>query len=202
MKKRAIDKYGALLFWILLWPGLLQAQSGSSQDGEVSIFSNVIGANIYCDSVYIGVTPLPNVSLHPGKHALTVIDGTPLQWNAKWKEQEIEIIAGSTAVVYCDFTVDSAQNVISRAALQSDILVSPRDVEFHPLLVVGTGVSFICGIATAYFKTKADRYYDTFLTTGDDASLQKTHRFDTIAAVTLTLSQIGLAIIAYCLLSE
>ena len=184
---------------VVLWPDVLHSQSDS---GVVLITSNVIGANIYCDSLFLGVTPLSQVVLPSGKHTIMVIDGTPFQWNAQRKEQDIEIVAGSPMKLHYDFPTDSATDIHFKGTMQRDILVNPRKVEVHPLIAIGGGIGVVGGIAAAYFKIKADGYYDEYLLTGDRESLRETHRFDTMAAVTLALSQIGLAIVAYCLLFE
>ncbi len=202
IKKRSVHIFVVAAFWVILWPYMMQAQSGIYQDGVVTITSNVIGANVFCDSVFLGVTPLLNIALSTGKHTIMVIDGTPFQWNARRKEQCIEVPAGSQVVHYCNFPSDSAANLRFRGSVQKDILVQPRKVEFHSLITIGGSVGIVCGIATAYFKIKADARYNDYLLTGDRESLRETHRFDTMAGVTLALSQIGLAMVTYCLLSE
>ena len=176
-----------------------QAQNDS---GFVSITSNIDDANIYCDSLFIGTTPLPDVSLPAGKHSITVIDGTLFQWNAPRKDREIDISGGASMIVHVDFPADSAKDLRHGVTLQHDILIEPRRVESHPLLVSGGAVALISGIATAYYKIQADNRYDKFLATGDRQLLDETHRYDTMAAVTLALSQVGLVIVAYYLLSE
>jgi hypothetical protein len=171
-------------------------------NGVVSITSNIEGANIYCDSLFIGITPLSNVVLSPGRHAIMVIDGTPFQWNALRKEREIDITGETPVVIHIEFPADSVVRRNPEDFVQHDIFVNPKKVEFHPLLMTGGGIAIVSGIATAYYKIQADTRYDKFLATGDSKLLQEAHRFDTMAAITLALSQIGLAIVAYCLLSE
>jgi hypothetical protein len=131
-----------------------------------------------------------------------VINGTPFQWNALRKEREIDITGETPVVVHIEFPADSVVYRHPGNTVQHDIFVNPKKVEFHPLLVTGGGIAVVSGIATAYFKIQADARYDKFLASGDRELLQETHRYDTMAAVTLALSQIGLAIVAYCLLSE
>ncbi len=173
-----------------------------SDSGFVSITSDIEGANVYCDSLFIGITPLSNVVLSWGRHAIMVIDGTPFQWNALRKERDIDITGETPVVVHVEFPADSVVHHHPGDIVQHDIFVNPKKVEFRPLLVTGGGIAVVSGIATAYFKIQADARYDKFLATGDRELLQETHRYDTIAAVTLALSQIGLAIVAYCLLSD
>lgn len=199
---RVFHKGAVLLFGIALLRIAAHAQPQPGREGIVSVMSNVQGANVYCDSVFLGVTPILNIILPPGKHTFLVIDGTPLQWGARKKELEIQLAAGSPADVRFDFPADSVGNLHPGATVQSGVLVTPRKIEFHPLLAVGSGVGCICCIASAYLKIKADGFFDNYLLTGNRQSLRDTHRYDTMAGVTMALSQIGLAVVAYCLLSE
>ncbi len=199
LTKRTFHIFIGMFFCVILWPDMLHSQSDS---GVVSITSNVIGANIYYDSLFLGVTPLSQVLLPSGKHTIMVIEGTPFQWNTHRKEQSVEIVGGSLLELHYDFSIDSVSDLHSKCTIQHDVLVNPHKIEFHPFIAIGSGVGVAGGIAAAYFKIKANAYYDAYLSTGDRESLRETHRFDTMAAVTLALSQIGLVIVAYCLLSE
>jgi hypothetical protein len=188
-----------LLLWVI---SFTQGSFAQSDSGVICVTSNIEGANVYCDSLFIGITPLSNVVVSPGRHAIIVIDGTPFQWNALRKEREIDITGKTPVVVNIEFPPDSVVHRLPGEFVQHDIFVTPKKVEFHPLLVAGGGIAVVSGITTAYFKIQADTRYDKYLATGDRELLQETRRYDTMAAVTLALSQIGLAIVAYCLLSE
>jgi hypothetical protein len=184
---------------------MLTFVTGSSAQGDsgiVSITSNIAGTNVYCDSSFIGNTPLSDIVLSRGRHTIMVIDGTPFQWDARREEREIHIERDTPILLRIEFSADSMARGTPGDAVRQNILIHPKKFEFHPLLVTGGVVAIASGIATAYCKIRADARYDKFLATGDSEFLQETHRYDTMAAITLALSQIGLAIVAYCFLSE
>jgi len=74
---------------------------------------------------------------------------------------------------------------------------------FPSVRVYLTGVSTVfSGAAAAYFKIKADKRYQSYLTSRDPSVLSETHRLDRAAAVALVAAQISIGLFAYFLLSE
>ncbi len=73
-----------------------------------------------------------------------------------------------------------------------------EDVWFKVLLggIVGLGAT------SAYFKLKADKYYDEYLKTNDKALLNKTNDYDLISGIALGALQINFGILIYHFLIE
>jgi hypothetical protein len=69
-------------------------------------------------------------------------------------------------------------------------------------LYVTGGSTVLAGITAAYFKTRADDLYTDYTRTGDPSLLSKTHRLDTAAAIALAITQVGLGLFTYYILSE
>lgn len=67
-------------------------------------------------------------------------------------------------------------------------------------ILVGTMV--LLGGTTAYFKLKADKRYDSYLSTENQAYLDQTKKFDTISGITMTALQINFGILIYYFLAD
>lgn len=68
--------------------------------------------------------------------------------------------------------------------------------------VVSGGVSILAGIGAAYFKVAADEKQEAYLATGDPALASERRRLDTLAAVSLVLSQAGIIVLSYLLIAD
>lgn len=68
--------------------------------------------------------------------------------------------------------------------------------------VVSGGVSILAGIGAAYFKVAADQKQEAYLATGDPALASERRRLDTLAAVSLILSQAGIIVLSYLLIAD
>lgn len=60
----------------------------------------------------------------------------------------------------------------------------------------------VSGIAAAYFKDRANREFEQFSSTGDQAFLSSTHRYDRLSLVSLIVTQAAFALLTYSLLWE
>lgn len=69
------------------------------------------------------------------------------------------------------------------------------------LYIAGTA-TVLSGVAAAYFKVLADNRYDEYLRTGNPALRTETNKLDTASGVALAITQIGLGLFTYFLLSE
>jgi hypothetical protein len=75
---------------------------------------------------------------------------------------------------------------------------SPRRIGLY----VSGGAAVLAGIASAYFKISADDRQEAYLESGNPALLSERQRLDTWAGVTFAITQVGLAIFSYLLISE
>ena len=72
----------------------------------------------------------------------------------------------------------------------------------HVRLYVAGATTVLAGIAAAYFKTRADSRFIEYNTTGNPSLLSETHRLDTAAGVSLVITQVGLGLFTYFILSD
>lgn len=99
---------------------------------------------------------------------------------------------------FAAFSLTKAWNIEGDAIAYGAVKPSPNTV---PLYVTGVA-TVLSGAAAAYFKIKADSRYQNYQQTGDQAFLRQTDRLDTAAAISLALTQAGLALFTYYILSE
>jgi hypothetical protein len=69
-------------------------------------------------------------------------------------------------------------------------------------IYITTGAAVLTGAAAAYFKIKADNYYDNYRLTGDEGSLSQVRRLDVASGITLAASELSLFTLTYFLLSR
>lgn len=70
------------------------------------------------------------------------------------------------------------------------------------LFKVLVGSAVLLGASTAYIKLEADKKFDEYLITGDQALLDKTNQFDVISGVTFVAMQINFGLIIYLFLTD
>ncbi|MBI1805967.1 MAG: PEGA domain-containing protein [Ignavibacteria bacterium] len=69
-------------------------------------------------------------------------------------------------------------------------------------IYITTGATVLSGVAAAYFKIKADGYYDEYRRTYDPGTLDQVHRYDVVSGISLAASEISLLVLTYLLLSH
>jgi len=89
-----------------------------------------------------------------------------------------------------------------QAMPESQYLAIPPVEKSMTDVYVTTAVTVVAGVSAAYFKIKADNNYSDYLQTGDRANLDKVHRNDLAAGISLAVSQAGVAFLTYLLLSR
>jgi hypothetical protein len=70
----------------------------------------------------------------------------------------------------------------------------------HVYIVAGAGL--LSGIASAYFKRQADKFFSDYQSNNKSSLLDDTRRYDRYAAITLALFEISFAALTYFLLSD
>ena len=83
----------------------------------------------------------------------------------------------------------------------SPYLSNERSKNTFPIYLT-TSATVVTGVAAAYFKIKADKYYNDYRKTGDLRTLDKVHRLDTISGVSLVASELSLFMLTYLLFSR
>ncbi|MBI3788198.1 MAG: PEGA domain-containing protein [Ignavibacteriales bacterium] len=72
----------------------------------------------------------------------------------------------------------------------------------HWMTYTSGATMIVSGVLSAYFKDKANHDFDSYSQSNDPALLSSTQRLDRWAAISLVISQISFAVLAYFLLSE
>lgn len=92
--------------------------------------------------------------------------------------------------------------LVSKTGESTSALVNGEQMKSLTPIYLSSGAAIICGTAAAYFKIKADGYYNDYRNTGDESALQRVRKFDTISGVALVTSEISLLLLSYFLLSR
>jgi len=69
-------------------------------------------------------------------------------------------------------------------------------------LLIAGAATIATGVAAVIFKQKADRAFDSYLESRNQAFLDRTHRFDTYSSIGLALMEAGTALLVFLLLAE
>lgn len=72
----------------------------------------------------------------------------------------------------------------------------------HWMTYTSGATMIVSGVLSAYFKDKANRDFDSYTQSNDPTLLSSTQRLDRWAAISLVISQLSFAVLAYFLLSE
>lgn len=84
-----------------------------------------------------------------------------------------------------------------------EVLLKPTELlpRSNGLLIAGAA-TIATGVAAVIFKQKADRAFDSYLESRNQAFLDRTHRFDTYSSIGLALMEAGTALLVFLLLAE
>ena len=88
------------LFFFLLIVGTCSVCVGqetgpAGETGRVSVTTDPSGADLFLDSLYLGKTPLVNVVVPAGTHAVRVVYPSAFSWNALAKVETVHVAAES-----------------------------------------------------------------------------------------------------------
>ncbi len=159
----------------------------------VSVNSQPSGAGVYLDDSLAGTTPFllhPSL-LHPGLRV------------ALKKEGFETVSLGASELSGSVFQTALKAGWQRLPPDESQLFVSPDGWSTRRIgLYVSGGVSVLAGIAAAYFKIAADERQAAYLQSGTPALLTERRRLDTWAGVSFALTQVGLALFCYLLISE
>lgn len=97
---------------------------------------------------------------------------------------------------------DGAYRLHMRRALLPDNGQPAEQFYESTLFQVLLGGIVVLGGVSAYFKLKADDYYDDYRRTGDESLLDKTDAYDTISGISFGLLQVNFGFLIYKFLVE
>jgi len=171
------------------------------EQSTLSITTNLPGARVYLDTLFIGITPLHNISLKPGNYVLKILNPRIASWEMNNIIKDITISPGEKVVLDLQFP-DSYMKLPLKASDKA-ILLGKADFtssNAHLYIVAGTGL--LSGIAAAYFKQQADRVFDDYQRTSNPSLLDRTRLYDKWSGVALVIFELSFAALTYFLLSD
>lgn len=186
------------------WLGITATDTVDVQGGEthvirftvrplVHILTHPSGADLYIDDSLAGATPVlvRTNRFRPGSMLKLAKEGYT---SATMPASAITgtVLNVPLASAWQPYPPDGA------AHLSGEVAWNSRKVGLY----VSGGAAVLTGIAAAYFKIAADERQASFLETGNPAFLSERRKLDTWAGVSFALTQIGLAIFSYLLISE
>jgi hypothetical protein len=83
----------------------------------------------------------------------------------------------------------------------SPVLSFERSKSLTPVYAA-SATAIVSGTVSAYFKIKADAYYNNYLQSGDITLLDKIHRYDRISGAALISSELSVLVLSYLLFSR
>ena len=85
---------------------------------------------------------------------------------------------------------------------RSPLMASGEQARRLTPIIVASGAAVIAGSAAAYFKIKADKSYNEYLSSGSPGAMARVDSFDKYAAISLVVSQLSILALSYLLLSQ
>ncbi|HTP12339.1 MAG TPA: PEGA domain-containing protein [Bacteroidota bacterium] len=182
--------------------------TASGNVGWVSLQSNPEGAEVYLDTVFLGKTPLSRVMVSAGQGVFRVFYPQAGLWGATMNADTVTIQRGAESTVVIDLQEaplpGPRRAFVPMTQANPDLFLSTPG-QRNSRLWIGSAAgatSVVAGILSAYLKNKSDHEFDTYVATGDPALLNSTQRLDRWAGISLFLSEVGLGVLVYLLLSD
>lgn len=194
----------------------------SAQDckSELSITSDFDMVNIFINDSLVSTNGNFNTELKIGVYVI-IADEVSDRWNSKTfidtlqiddctkRELKFFFRTGNNSIEVDqnsnDFNFQKKYFLSDSAYKNFDLTIpSFKKEKFieSTLFKVLTGSAVLLGGVTAYYKIKADKYFDEYLSTRDKSKLDKTKKYDLISGVTLTAFQINFGYILIRFLLE
>ncbi|HEV8537824.1 MAG TPA: PEGA domain-containing protein [Bacteroidota bacterium] len=149
------------------------------------IISNPYGAEVYYNDSVIGQTPLI--------FAAVTERGVVTLRHGGYDDQILPLPDGGGLL---------HATLPSRIGEAPSPLLNGEEVKSLTPVYLATGTAIFSGALAAYFKIKADGYYNDYKKSGDTGALDRVRRLDTLSGVTLLTSEVSLFVLSYLLLSR
>ena len=152
------------------------------------ISSEPYGATILSGDSVVGYTP---VLLWIPK------TGRNLRLDKEGYESTEILLTASTPQLYIELTPKKDGKTPSRSAL----FIETQNRNDLPVYA-SASIALVSGVVSAYFKIKADNYYNDYRTTGYEGNLSKIHSYDRISGFSLAIEEVSLVSFTYFLLTR
>ncbi|MFN0157440.1 MAG: PEGA domain-containing protein [Bacteroidota bacterium] len=158
----------------------------------VSITSDPFGAEVVIEDSIVGTTPMVFQNNE-------TISATLLVRKPGYEPATLDLRSDGTN----KFTVTLARHGTGTGTDPSDVFSDHSYSSSSSLrLYIAGAAAVISGALAAHFKLKADDNYAAYRFTRDPAALDRTHRFDTAAALSIAATQISVGLFTYFILSD
>ena len=161
-------------------------------------------AEVFVDSVSVGVTPCSTLISHSIPHALLVLQSPANAWLTDAVQESVTAAPGDTLRRHVTFhplplTATPAARPFSEAldVTGTSLLHPPRW-----RLYLSGGGALLAGATAAYLKGKADDKHAEFLATRDPAAASARDRYDTSSTLFLVAAEVGFGLFLAFLLAE
>ncbi len=197
------------LLFLILCLTIAHAQ----EKGRLSVRSDSSIVTVYLDTTLIGRTPVDSVTIDEGKHILHFVQSNTLNWYQSPVVETVMVAPGEhikrnvlfSSFGYMPHVIPSPWQSVSLNDSLSRIPTTALEGKVVPSTVplyLTTAGAIVCGSLAAYFKLQADKEYDDYQYTGDQESLKRVKRNDTISGIALVACEINLVALTYLLLSR
>ena len=159
----------------------------------VTVNSRPSGASVYLQDRQLGTTPLYYRAADP-------LNGTLLLKKAGYEPRAIALAPDHVIPLRIDLIpLDKAGPDKLPEVLPTDYRngSSPRWMAY-----AAASTMIVSGVLSAYWKNQANHDFDVYNTTKDPALLSSTQHYDNLSGITIVLSHLSFALLAYLLLSD
>ena len=185
-----MNKVLILTLALLLQTGMIEAQSGSDSDTEMSsilITSPRTGLTLYIDDSRIGYVTNDTLSIPAGFHQLSVSDGNSDVWSATdWTWSE-ELKPDS---VYLFEAKIERFTILNTIPFGAKVVIEGSIVTRSAYLLTAAS-----GIAAVWFKFEADKAFNALPMAFDPEDIEyyenRANKYDDLAAISFGTFQIG-----------
>ena len=185
----------------------------AQEKARLSVQSDSSVVTVYVDTTLIGRTPIDSVSIDAGKHVLHFVQSNTLNWYQSPVVETVIVAPGEhvkrdvrfSSFGYTPHVIPSPWQSVSLNDSLSKIPTTALEgkvVSSNVPLYLTTAGAIVCGSLAAYFKLQADKEYDDYQYTGDQETLKRVKRNDTISGIALVACEINLVALTYFLLSR
>lgn len=177
-------------------------------DGWIAITSNPAGAEVFEDSLYLGITPIDKTMTGEGLHVLKLFYPTVRSWNAQVAIDSVRVHPSGQSNCFVNFGTRSSngmfKNEIQSHELDQNVFSnsSENNASRHQVGYIAGGTMILSGALSAYLKTNSDNKFSRYVANRDPNLLNKVHELDSWAGASLFITEVSFGVLIYLLLSD
>ena len=179
---------------------LLTVQAQAHSQRTVVIESNVPGANVFADWIWIGIASQSPFTINENVKTISIRQVSFDEWSIApivfdlKKENELDSESVLTLKAIFPVVEDNTLKPVVLVGLGSE-LKRRNWISF-----AAAGTSILAGALAIHLRTKADNRFETYLKTGNPTLKTTVKRLDLQSGMALGVMQVGVGIIAFRLI--